>query len=306
MIHIRTAALALCPVACVLSARLSKSELQFSAASHSLLQPPLQEFSGDNGNAVGIGAAHTLDSPGSGNDGFVTRGGKQLQHPVHVAASKPRGECEPEKTSKHPMATLNPSRATGIRQRNVVRPSFVGALTTGLLFIQIAFAVAQSRPSEYDAKAAYLFNFGKFMHLSGAQPPVPQSTFDLCILGRDPMESAVDEIAANEAIDNRPVRVIRIADASQARTCEILFIAATENAQLRENLAILAGSDVLTVSDVPDFLERGGMIQFVLENNRVRFAVNLDAVNRTHLVLSSELLRVASFVKGKPSPEVQP
>ena len=69
---------------------------------------------------------------------------------------------------------------------------------------------------------------------------------------------------------------------------------------LREDLAILTGSNALTVSDAPDFLDRGGMIQFVLMSDRVRFDVNLDAVNRSHLVLSSELLRVAAAVKGKP------
>jgi len=69
---------------------------------------------------------------------------------------------------------------------------------------------------------------------------------------------------------------------------------------MREDLAILGNADVLTVSDAPDFLQHGGMIQFVLVSNHVRFAVNLEAVNHTHLVLSSELLRVASSVAGKP------
>jgi hypothetical protein len=63
---------------------------------------------------------------------------------------------------------------------------------------------------------------------------------------------------------------------------------------------------VLTVSDAADFLKYGGMIQFVEEDNRVRFAVNLNAVNRTHIVLSSELLRVASSVTGKLPQEEQP
>jgi hypothetical protein len=158
-------------------------------------------------------------------------------------------------------------------------------------------------PSEYDVKAAYLFNFGKFIRVNGTARPAPRSTFDLCILGRDPMGRAIDDIAANESIDNRTVRIVRIADVSQAHGCEVLFIGSSEEAQLRENLAIIAKSDVLTVSDAPDFLDRGGMIQFVLQQNRVRFAINLDAVNRTHLVLSSELLKVASTIKGRPLPE---
>jgi hypothetical protein len=172
-----------------------------------------------------------------------------------------------------------------------------------VLILLAGLAAAQIMPSEYDVKAAYLFNFGKFIRVNGTARPAPRSTFDLCILGRDPMGRAIDDIAANESIDNRTVRIVRIADVSQAHGCEVLFIGSSEEAQLRENLAIIAKSDVLTVSDAPDFLDRGGMIQFVLQQNRVRFAINLDAVNRTHLVLSSELLKVASTIKGRPLPE---
>jgi hypothetical protein len=75
---------------------------------------------------------------------------------------------------------------------------------------------------------------------------------------------------------------------------------------MQADLAALGKVDVLTVSDAPDFLKEGGMVQFVVVDNHVRFAVNLDAVNRTHLVLSSELLRVASAVTGKPPAEGLP
>lgn len=158
---------------------------------------------------------------------------------------------------------------------------------------------AQVKPSEYDVKAAYLFNFGKFMRLAGSRQS-QHPTFDICILGRDPIGRAMDEIATNESVDNRPVRVSRIANGAQGRECDILFVSPYEGDGIRGDLAALSGADVLTVSDAPDFLERGGMIQFVLEGDHVRFDVNLDAVNRTHVVLSSELLRVAAAVKGMP------
>lgn len=163
----------------------------------------------------------------------------------------------------------------------------------------IANAWGQAKPSEYEVKAAYLFNFGKFMRVDG-NPQPRRSTFDICILGRDPIGRAMDDIAANESIDKRPVRVSRIADARQGRQCDVLFISPFEGDAIRADLATLAGADVLTVSDAPDFLVRGGMIQFVLEGDHVRFDVNLEAVDRTHLALSSELLRVAAAVKGMP------
>lgn len=157
----------------------------------------------------------------------------------------------------------------------------------------------QAQTSEYDVKAAYLFNFGKFMRVAGAAQP-QQATFDICILGRDPIGQAIDEIVANESIDGRPVRVERMTDPALGRKCEIVFISPYESGSIREDLAALDGANVLTVSDAPDFLARGGMIQFVLQGDHVRFEVDLDAVNRAHLVLSSELLRVAAAVKGRP------
>jgi hypothetical protein len=149
-------------------------------------------------------------------------------------------------------------------------------------------------------KAAYLFNFGKFVRSAGGGPVAKGSTFDICILGRDPIGRSLDEIVAGDSIENRPVRVLRITDATQARACAVVFVSAYESANLREDLAILDGADALTVSDAPDFLSRGGMIQFVTMGDHVRFDVNLNAVNRSHLVLSSELLRVAAEVTGKP------
>ena len=160
------------------------------------------------------------------------------------------------------------------------------------------------KPSEYDVKAAYLLNFGRFVRSSG--PQSSRTSFDICILGRDPMGSSIDSLASNESIDHLPIHIQRLPDVTEAKTCAVLFISSFEGDRIREDLAILSNAEVLTVSDAPEFLERGGMIQFVLVSDHVRFAVNLDAVSRAHLALSSELLRVASTVTGKPSPGGQP
>lgn len=183
----------------------------------------------------------------------------------------------------------------------------VGTLFACFFLPQIALPaqVPPSQPNESEVKAAYLLNFGRF--LRHANPPAPAaSTFDICILGQDALAQSIDETAANETIDNVPVHVRRLPDVTDAKACAIVFINAKNSDDLREDLAILSISDALTVSDAPDFLDRGGMIQFVLIQNHVRFAVNLNAVNRAHLVLSSELLRVASSVIGKPAVEDVP
>jgi hypothetical protein len=167
-------------------------------------------------------------------------------------------------------------------------------------------AVAQSRPSEYDVKAAYLFNFGKFFRLVGGAAGSRSATFDICLLGHDTIGHQLEEITASQYIAGRQVRIARIGDAHAGKGCDILFISADEGDGMHADLAALGSADVLTVSDAPDFLKQGGMVQFLIVDKHVRFAVNLDAVDRTHLVLSSELLRVASAVTGKPSAEGLP
>ncbi len=157
--------------------------------------------------------------------------------------------------------------------------------------------------TEYEVKAAYLFNFGKFLHLV---PPQQHKTFDICVVGEDPMGPSLDSLTRGEQIDGRPVQVRRMREASEARGCDIAFLSVHEGPRIESDLAALRDSDTLTVSDAPRFLERGGMIQFVLQGDHVRFAVNLNAVRRTHLVLSSELLRVAVAVVGNTSGEVRP
>ncbi len=165
---------------------------------------------------------------------------------------------------------------------------------------------AQPRPSEYDVKAAYLLNFGKFVRFSSSASQAQQSTFDICILGEDPMVASLDAITVNERINERPVRVVRLKEPGVARGCAIEYISASEAAHLERDLNQIGDGDVLTVSDAPRFLALGGMVQFVPVANHVRFAINLTAVKRTHLVVSSELLRVAVSISGMPATEAVP
>jgi hypothetical protein len=165
-------------------------------------------------------------------------------------------------------------------------------------------AAPPAQPTDNDVKAGNLLNFGRFMRHSNARQPRP--SFDICILGQDPLGRGIDDIAARESINSLPIHIRRLPDVTDAKACEIVFIAADEGDRIREDLALLTGSDALTVSDAADFLDRGGMIQFLLIENHVRFSVNLNAVNRAHIILSSDLLRVASSVTGKPSTEGAP
>jgi hypothetical protein len=177
-------------------------------------------------------------------------------------------------------------------------------LSAGALCVTPSQSPGQTSVSEYAVKAAYLLNFGKFVRTPDRPP---HKTFDICILGQDPFGRSLNDITSNESIDGRPVRIVRVTRVEAARECAVLYISSSEKPRIDEDLAAVRNSAVLSVSDSPGFLRRGGMIEFVPVANHVRFAVNLDSVHRSHIVLSSELLRVAASVTGGGTgQEVQP
>jgi hypothetical protein len=122
------------------------------------------------------------------------------------------------------------------------------------------------------------------------------------VIGRDPFGAVLDSTLAGETIDGKSMAVKRIRAAKDAVGCRILFVSASEEPQLSQILEVIGRSGVLTVSDLPGFTARGGMIQFVSQENRVRFEVNLTAAEQANLKLSSELLKVATAVRktGRP------
>lgn len=157
-------------------------------------------------------------------------------------------------------------------------------------------ASAGEKPSEYDVEAAYLFNFGKFVTWP-ASASSPNRPLTICVLGDDPFGPALDRIVAGEKIDGRDVVARRISNADAAHACSILYLSSSETDRIDKILAALKNAPVLTVSDIPDFTQRGGIIQFVLRDNRVRFLVNLGPAQHEGLSLSSELLKVALSVQ---------
>lgn len=161
--------------------------------------------------------------------------------------------------------------------------------------VSTPLAIAADRPSPSDVKAAYLYNFGKFVRWPDAAGQVPMV---ICIAGKDPFGQTVAHLVTGERIRDRPLQVRTLERPEDAGTCAILFVGSTERSRVPGYLAAVLGKPILTVSDAPDFLARGGMIQFVAEEDHIRFSVNLNAAGRSGLSLSSELLKVAVTVVG--------
>jgi hypothetical protein len=166
-------------------------------------------------------------------------------------------------------------------------------------FAVFAFPLyGQQSPTDYQVKAVYLYNFGKFVQWP-ANAADKDGEFAVCVLGQDPFGPALDAALAGATIGGKQVVARRISSPQESANCRILFLGSTEGARLKKTMEALDKEAVLTVSDIPEFSQHGGMIEFVTEESRIRFAVNLDAAQQAGLSLSSELLKVATAVRRR-------
>jgi YfiR/HmsC-like len=162
----------------------------------------------------------------------------------------------------------------------------------------------RGRPTPYDVEAAYLYQFGKFVEWPPKKPEAEgPNSFSICVLGRDPFGRVLDDTVKGENMNGRPLVARRVASAEEGADCRILFVSSSRERELARDLDALRGRPVLTASDIPGFIRRGGMIQFVLTDNRVRFEINVGNAVRAGLTVSSQLLKVAVSVQGQRNPK---
>jgi hypothetical protein len=181
-------------------------------------------------------------------------------------------------------------------------PWLTALVIVGILFGVSGLPAQKSKPQEYEVKATYLYNFARFVQWPSSSAAAKSDSFAICVLGEDPFGRALDTIVAGESIDGKAALAKRVSKPQDAVSCRVLYISSSEDSRLKEVLAALDKSGVLTVSDIPQFSRRGGMIQFVLDGDNVRFEVNRTIAENAGLTLSSELLKVAVTVRRNPQP----
>lgn len=162
-------------------------------------------------------------------------------------------------------------------------------------------AQADDRAVEYKVKSAFLVKFGMFVEWPGHVFSTAPDQFTIGILGEDPFGTGFDEAVKKEKVAGRTIRILRSREAGELKSCQIVFIAASESARLSEWLTELSGRGILTVADEFGFAGRGGMIGFIKEDGKVRFEINLAAAEQAGLKISSKLLQVGRRVGG-PGP----
>lgn len=201
------------------------------------------------------------------------------------------------------MATVKLAHRTGSRIRSPQPERILSkSACVFLVLLLTAFQSAgqEPRPSESQVEAAYLYNFGKFVTF----PPnrsANSDSFQICVLGKDPFEGILAATVRGESINGKKISLQRISSVQQGQDCSILFVSSSEEGRLPAILSTAQRLSLLTVSDMKNFAERGGVIELVRQQDRIRFEVNLTAAQESHLALSSELLKVAIRVLQKNS-----
>ena len=196
-----------------------------------------------------------------------------------------------------------------------------------LILVLLAGAIAPrsragSEPSqEYKVKAAFLYNFLKFVDWPKEAMPDGNEPITIGIIGKDPFGQAFEPVKDKDAKDKKVVvkRFKSIADLKKlgesgkdeldrqieaVKKCHLLFVCSSEKEYLKDIVNAVKNRPVLTVGDTEEFLQSGGIISFVMEDQKVRFEVNLTAAEHAKLKIRSQLLRLAKrVIEEKDTPE---
>ncbi len=157
----------------------------------------------------------------------------------------------------------------------------------------------QTKPAtdEDEVKAVFLFNFAQFVEWPPEAFQAADSPIVIGILGRDPFGVYLEKTIENVIVNGHPLVVERYSSVKQIQTCHILFINPGRTVKIENVLRTLNNKKILTVSNVADFTNQGGMIRFFSEDEKIKLEINLNAVKASNITISSKLLQLAEIVE---------
>ena len=198
------------------------------------------------------------------------------------------------------MKTLCRKRGNA-RAPNKVRYSRKGAfscIVTCCLLLGTTVSVhAQTdNDTEYRVKLAFLYNFAQFVQWPPKAFDSPNAPLMICIAGQDPFDRSIEQELRSRTVGDHPVGIKRLKPNDDPRACHMIFVRAGDKRTAARILMSLKGSNTLTVGETQGFADKGGVINLIIENKKLRFEVNLDAAEQTRLKISSKLLALAKIV----------
>lgn len=178
-------------------------------------------------------------------------------------------------------------------------------LAIGRFAILITLAVVIPPPvraagqelNEYQVKAAFLYNFAKFVEWPSNVTADPNAPIVIGILGRDSFGGEIDRVIEGKSVNGHRLTIKRFSTLDGYQYCHILFVSSSERNNLARILAAVANNSVLTVSETDRFAHIGGIINFITIEHRIRFEINQAAAERVGLKISSKLLSLGKIVR---------
>lgn len=159
---------------------------------------------------------------------------------------------------------------------------------------------ARAQSAEYQVKAAFLYNFAKFVEWPPGPATARADELRLCVFGEDPFGDDLDALAEGKAVQNKWLRVARVSTLDDVQQCQVVFISSIDIGDLAPILRKAHDAHALTVGESHEFVSQGGIISFVMEGNKVRFEINTASAERANLRISSQLLKLAARVINNP------
>jgi len=185
---------------------------------------------------------------------------------------------------------------------HLASPNLLAALRRAVLGLAVfaAAAGATAAPGdskEYALKAAFLYNFTKFVAWPVERFGEAATPFVIGVFGESPFDADLEAEICARKVDGRPVKLLTVTTAADAQHVHILFVPAGQERAAQPVLAALRESAVLAVGETDAFRQQGGAITFVVEGDKLRFIVDMDAADRARLKVSAQLLKLAKRVQ---------
>jgi hypothetical protein len=182
-------------------------------------------------------------------------------------------------------------------RRAALVPPWLCKLAGGLFALaacalSLPLAAEEAVSKEYQLKAAFLYNFAKYVEWPAHSFADAQSPIVIGVLGSNPFGGELTKAVSGRTINGRAIMVVYVHSPAAARRTQVLFVSAAEDSSLADLLAVLKGCAVLTVGESDAFAAQGGIIKFARMNDSLRFAINRDAARQAGLKISAQLQKL--------------
>ena len=183
-----------------------------------------------------------------------------------------------------------------LRSKQIPSHGMHKVLVAVMVTLPLAVAHAQGY-NETEVKAAFLYHFTSYIEYPSSAFADTSAPFVIGVLGKSGITEALQQAVRGKTAKGRAIAVKQVSIGQELRECHILFVPDAEAKSLPRILEILGDSPVLLVGESEGFAAKGGTVGFFVEQKRVRFEINLEAVRRAHLTISSKLLSLAKIAK---------